>query len=140
MADQLPLPALHHHQQHGCCFRRNQLILDLYLDQVPNGGSKNQSVVLRPNAPSNFGMLAVNDWALYDGDQHDRKLVAHARGHHMQTSQHDVNHQWFISCQIVFADDSRYVVSSRWSLGAKACFFLFSLHVLLLIFRCSATK
>ncbi|TVU43041.1 hypothetical protein EJB05_09476, partial [Eragrostis curvula] len=66
--------------------RQEQLYLILYLDQVYAGTRQNQSIVVHPELANCFGIIAVNDWPIYDGPNPNRaNMVARARGHHVQT-------------------------------------------------------
>ena len=90
-------------------FRQEQLYLVLYLDQEHDGARQNQRRVLKPSGKGLFGVTVVNDWPIYEGpDPCKATMVAHARGHHMQTGK-DERGSWFLSCSIVFLDGSWYV-------------------------------
>lgn len=122
-------------QQHA--FRQDQLYLVLYLDQEYAGTRQNQGVVYDPNHGESFGLTVVNDWAIYDGpDPSKAKIVARARGHHVQSCK-DFGGQWFLSCSIIFLDESSYVHFSSW-FCASALLFLYLLSNLTCHVVCQA--
>ncbi|CAO2182518.1 unnamed protein product [Urochloa humidicola] len=90
-------------------FRQFHLYLVLYLDQEYDGPDKNQNEVVKPKSGKGFGVTVVNDWPIYDGPE-KAKMVARARGHHMQTGKEEGRERgsWFLSCNIIFLDESCY--------------------------------
>lgn len=94
-------------------FRQDHLYLILYLDQEYAGERQNQNTVVNPRhgkkfGGTGFGDTVVNDWPIYDGpDLSKASMVARAQGYHIQTGK-DERGKWFLSCCIVFLDDSWY--------------------------------
>lgn len=78
---------------------------NMYLHQFYDGANANQSLVAAGDAKTKFGRTAVNNWAIYEGIGPDARLLAHAKGMHMNTS------DWYNSFTMVF-DGERSVVSS----------------------------
>lgn len=78
---------------------------NLYLHQIYSGSNTNQSKLLPGDEKGNFGETAVNNWAIYEGFGPDAKVVAHARGMHMNSV------DWYNSFNMVF-DGERYAVST----------------------------
>jgi hypothetical protein len=76
---------------------------NLYLEQIYSGPNTNQSKLISGYA-TYFGETAVNNWAIFEGIGQDAKLVAHAKGMHMQAV------DWYNSFNMVF-DGERYVIS-----------------------------
>jgi hypothetical protein len=76
---------------------------NLYLEQIYSGSNTNQSKLI-PGDATYFGETAVNNWAIFEGIGQDAKLVAHAKGMHMQAV------DWYNSFNMVF-DGERYVIS-----------------------------
>ncbi|CAL5052271.1 unnamed protein product [Urochloa decumbens] len=88
--------------QHG--FRQDQLYLVLYLEQEYCRPKKNRKEV-KPNSDNEFGVTVVSDWPLYDGLELKAKKVACVRGHQTGKDKHG---SCFLSCNIIFLDDSCY--------------------------------
>lgn len=84
----------------------------MYLDQEWSGKRQNQDVVINSPLARRFGLTVTNDWDIYDGpDPSTAKIVARARGHHVQTSmdeEGDTCKHWFLSCIILFMPGSCY--------------------------------
>jgi hypothetical protein len=76
---------------------------NLYLDQIYSGSNTNQSKLLVGDANTHFGETAVNNWAIYEGIGQDAKVVAHAKGMHMNSV------DWYNSFNMVF-DGARYEI------------------------------
>lgn len=83
---------------------------NLYLHQIYSGANTNQSTIIFGDTYTQFGLTAVNNWAIYDGVGPDAKVVAHAKGMHMNT----VN--WYNSFNMVF-DGERFKGSTLQVMG-----------------------
>jgi hypothetical protein len=55
----------------------------LYLRQAPAGPRKNQVEVTRSDADTGLGVIAVNNWEIYDGVGPTAAVVARAQGLHI---------------------------------------------------------
>ncbi|KAF7046866.1 hypothetical protein CFC21_055861 [Triticum aestivum] len=97
-------PACHEMIQH------KELLLHLYAYQnVQKTPDANQAVIVESKRPKCFGILAANDWAVYDGPGQNANLVAHAQGLHLGASM--AKECWFICFNMVFVDQ-RFTGSS----------------------------
>lgn len=85
--------------------QKNELFFHLYLHQNYTGSSSSntQSIIVKPGLPNSFGNTVVNDWALYDGQGPNAKVVARARGLHINSGMSSDHWQNYFS--IVFEDD-----------------------------------
>ncbi|KAM3355046.1 hypothetical protein ACQJBY_025675 [Aegilops geniculata] len=61
----------------------------LYLHRIKSGDKKNQYVVIDGVGTTDICLTTINDWAIYDGAAVDAKLVAHAKGMHMNAAAAD---------------------------------------------------
>ncbi|XP_020166346.1 uncharacterized protein [Aegilops tauschii subsp. strangulata] len=97
-------PAGHEMIQH------KELLLHLYAYQnVQKTPDANQAVIVESKRPECFGILAANDWTVYDDPAHNANLVAHAQGLHLGASMAKEN--WFICFNMVFVNQ-RFTGSS----------------------------
>lgn len=84
--------------------KHKELLLHLYAYQHFQGKpDANQIVIVDSKLPECFGILAANDWTVYDGPGPDAKLVARAQGLHIGAAMTKEN--WFISFNVVFVDE-----------------------------------
>ncbi|KAF7008912.1 hypothetical protein CFC21_023561 [Triticum aestivum] len=61
----------------------------LYLHRIRSGDKKNQYVVIDGVGATDICLTTINDWAIYDGVAAHAKLVAHAKGMHMNAAAAD---------------------------------------------------
>ncbi|VAH84036.1 unnamed protein product [Triticum turgidum subsp. durum] len=95
-----------------------ELHFHLYMFQHWRDRQQNQQVITDLKHPNNFGLSAVNDWAIRDGPNPQAKIVARARGLHFGTAIDET--VYFHSFVIIFTDE-RFKGSSLHVLGtAKA--------------------
>ena len=86
-----------------------ELNLSLYLHQVVTGPAHNQEVILSPDFPNMFGMIAVVDWSIYAVPDSTSSIIARAKGMTIQATQSEDNGvAWFLPFSMVF-QDSRYI-------------------------------
>ena len=85
---------------------QNEVNMKLYLHQVVQGQpNQNQVAIVPSSQPAGFGTIAVNDWTVIDGPNPNAKIVARAKGMHIQADQ--ANAGWYTSLLIIF-EDGRY--------------------------------
>jgi hypothetical protein len=61
---------------------QKEVRMTLFVHQVVSGAKKNQQVVV-PREPIGFGVIAANDWTVFDGVGSGANLVGNARGMHV---------------------------------------------------------
>jgi hypothetical protein len=86
--------------------QQKEVLLHLYTYQYGQGTSKaNQAAIVDPKLPKNFGVVAANDWSIYDGlaDDPGAKIVARAQGLHIGSGM--INENWFMCFSMVFVDE-----------------------------------
>ncbi|KAF6983892.1 LOW QUALITY PROTEIN: hypothetical protein CFC21_001983 [Triticum aestivum] len=87
-----------------CPLQRTELYMHLFLRQAAAGPNRNQSEILNPKVqPSGFGVTAASDWTIADRLEPSAKIVARAKGFHMQTG--ITNTSWYTSFNMVFEDE-----------------------------------
>ncbi|XBJ24575.1 hypothetical protein VPH35_002429 [Triticum aestivum] len=91
-----------------CPLQRTELYMHLFLRQAAAG----------PNLqPSGFGVTAASDWTIADRLEPSAKIVARAKGFHMQTG--ITNTSWYTSFNMVF-EDERFSGSTLQVMGVRA--------------------
>jgi hypothetical protein len=88
-----------------CPLQRTELYMHLFLRQASAGPNLNQAEILHPDVKPltpGFGVTAASDWTIADGLGPNQKIVARARGFHMQTG--ITNTSWYTSFNMVFED------------------------------------
>lgn len=91
-----------------------ELYAHLYLHHTGQGEHINQHGVLSPGFENSFGSIVVNDWAITEGPSLDTKVVAHAKGIHIQAGMDIKN--YFVSFNMVF-EDGRFKGSTLQVMG-----------------------
>lgn len=89
--------------------------MHLYLYHTPLGACSNQATILKPSLPHQFGNTAVNDWVITDGPGRGAKVVARAKGIHIQTAKDGNN--YYVSFNMVFEDCSGFKGSTLQVMG-----------------------
>jgi Dirigent-like protein len=112
------------HQEENCTFKTTLLLKELqkkqiygtvYLHHNTSGPNQNQAVVVNPNRPYAFGVITVNDWPLYDGLGSGARVIARARGLHVQAAM-SYNQAWYNTFSIVF-EGGRYMISEIYKIN-----------------------
>nr|CAB3472545.1 unnamed protein product [Digitaria exilis] len=93
---------------------QQELRMTLYVHQVTQGPQRNQQVVVDRSNPS-FGLIAANDWTVFDGFGSDANLVGNAQGMHMLGSMTQTS--WCIFFDLVFKN-GRFAGSTLKLLGS----------------------
>ncbi|KAF8673553.1 hypothetical protein HU200_048636 [Digitaria exilis] len=88
--------------------------MTLFVHQVVHGPEQNQQVVVPRSNPS-FGLIAANDWTVFDGLGSGASLVGNAQGMHMLGSM--TQDSWCIYFDLVFKN-GRFVGSTLKLLGS----------------------
>lgn len=78
---------------------QKEVRMTLYVHQVVSGPNKNQQVVV-PRETTGFGVIAANDWGVFDGMASGANLVGSARGMHLCGSM--AGESWNIYFDLIF--------------------------------------
>ncbi|EES08927.1 dirigent protein 15 [Sorghum bicolor] len=93
---------------------QKEVRMTLYVHQVVSGAKKNQQVVV-PKQPIGFGVIAANDWTVFDGTGTGANLVGNARGMHLCGAMN--GETWNIYFDLIF-NNGRFKGSSLKLLGS----------------------
>lgn len=85
--------------------QQQELRMTLFVHQVIHGPKQNQQVVVPLSNPP-FGLIAANDWTVFDGIGSGANLVGNAQGMHMLGSM--TQDSWCIYFDLVFKN-GRYI-------------------------------
>ncbi|KAF6998556.1 hypothetical protein CFC21_014671 [Triticum aestivum] len=92
----------------------HELYARLYLHHTFQGEYRNQHKVLSSVFQNEFGSLVANDWVITDEPGRDTKVVAHAKGIHIQAGMD--TEDYYVSFNMVF-DDGRFKGSTLQVMG-----------------------
>ncbi|KAM0897148.1 hypothetical protein ACQ4PT_022756 [Festuca glaucescens] len=92
----------------------HELYAHLYLHHTFIGQHKSQQDVLSTELKKDFGSMVVNDWLITDGPSRDTKVVARAKGIHIQAGIDRLS--YYVSFNMVF-EEGRFKGSTLQVMG-----------------------